>query len=108
VSASWGHSIRAATATERVSGTDTTGGWIRRGCGRRCAEPVAFRLSYYLTVQSTSRAAAEHPRLVVRYACPVHAARFAKLYHLVVPSPWLPVDQALLPFTANTGASDGR
>ena len=87
---SWGHAIRCATMDERHDTVDGAG-WIARTCGRRCGEPVQFRVSYRVTGVD------QVPRLFQRFVCPVHARAFTRRYGLPMP-PALPTDQALLPF----------
>ncbi len=88
---SWGHAIRAARFDERTNWT-SVGTWIARLCGRRCGEPVVFRVSYYVTGVD------QRPRLVRRFVCPEHARRFGRRHDLGLPAAVLPVDQVLLPF----------
>lgn len=87
----YGQSLRAATETERVAGTDKTGAYVQRACGRKCVALVEFVASHRMDdVAGVSR-------IFKRFVCKLHAERFARRYDLQLPPP-LPVDQRLLPF----------
>jgi len=90
----YGHSLRSATESERVAGTNPVDGtYVWRACGRRCLALIEFVATHRLDdVAGVSR-------LFKRYVCRAHAERYARRYTLTLPPP-LPVDQALLPFYA--------